>query len=58
MKTKEEKTAGQKMREFFWEKKKKAKASKELVDALCKKDKTKDRNQEKAVRPFTPEAET
>lgn len=53
----QEKTAGQKMRDFYLENKKKSKeASKELAELLKKKEKTKNYPQEKVARPFTPEA--
>ena len=53
----QEKTAAQKMKEFFLENKKKSKEnSKELAELLKKKEETEDRSQDKAARPFNPEA--
>lgn len=53
----QEKTAGQKMRDFYLENKEKSKKdSKELAELLKKKDETKNHPQEKVARPFTPEA--
>lgn len=54
---KQEKSAAQKMREFYSENKKKSKeGSKELAELLKKKEKTQKHPQEKVARPFTPEA--
>jgi hypothetical protein len=55
--TEKEKSAAQKMRDFFLENKKKSKEkSNELAELLNKKEKNKDRSQDKAARPFNPEA--
>lgn len=52
-----ERTAGEKMREFFLDNKKRSKAnSKELAELLKKKEKIKDQSKDKAAKPFIPEA--
>lgn len=52
----EEKTAGQKMRDLYWEHRNKSKKkSKELAELLKKKEKNKGNIQDKVARPFTPE---
>lgn len=58
MSNNENKTAGQLMREEFWAKKKKLKASPELLARFKKKEKTSSKEEspnKKVARPSTPE---
>ena len=59
MSNKENKTAGQLMRDEFWEKKKKLKASPELLARFKKKEKNYSKEEtpnKKVARPNSPEA--